>query len=81
MFNQNIINIDYEAINNAIEKVIEPVVIVMNNETLLAFVKGADDNPNAKVVVEEDGFEEIVTYNGIPISVNLVIPFGQVIIK
>lgn len=81
MFNKNVINVDYKGINEAIEKVFEPVVIVMNSNTLMVFVQGAEDNPDAKITVEEDGFEEIVTYNNIPISVNPVIPFGQVIVK
>ena len=81
MFNKNIINIDYKAINEEIKKIVEPVVIVMNSNTLMTFVQGATDNPDAELTVDEDGFEEIVTYQNIPISVNPVIPFGQVIVK
>ena len=75
------LSIDYKAINNAIGKAIEPVVIVMNPNTLMAMAQDAESQDLPKLKIEEEGFDEIATYDGIPISVNTVIPFGHVIVK
>lgn len=83
MFNEKIININYKAVNAAIEKAkdLEPIIILMNSETLTTFIQGADDNPDAKVTVTPKDFEEIVTYNDIPISINPLMPYGFIIVK
>lgn len=68
--------------NDAIKLIdLEPIIITMNSSTLMTITQDAENHPEAKIDTQEDGFEEIVTYNGIPISVNPMLPYGQVIIK
>lgn len=79
MLNEKIINIDYEKIDKAIKECQEPIIIIVGNETALALVSESEENNDIKVAEQE--FEELITYKGIPITVNPILPFGFFLVK
>ena len=79
MLNEKIINIDYEKIDKAIKECQEPIIIMVGNETALALVSESEENNDIKVAEQE--FEELITYKGIPITVNPILPFGFFLVK
>lgn len=80
MLNENVMNIDFDKIDKAIKECTEqPVILMMSLESMMAFAGLKDENPN--ISVQENEFDEIVTYKNIPIIVNSFMPFGYVIIK
>lgn len=79
MLNEKIINIDYEKVDKAIKECQEPIIIMVGNETAMALISESEENNDIKVAEQE--FEELITYKGIPITVNPILPFGFFIVK
>ena len=79
MLNEKIINIDYEKVDKAIKECQEPIIIMVGNETAMALISESEENNDIKVAEQE--FEELITYKGIPITVNPILPFGFFLIK
>ena len=79
MLNEKIINIDYEKIDKAIKECQEPIIIMVGNETAMALISESEENNDIKVAEQE--FEELITYKGIPITVNPILPFGFFLVK
>lgn len=79
MLNENITKIEFDKIDKAIKECEQPIIIMMSLETMMAFSSLKDENPN--ISVQENEFDEIVTYKNIPIIVNTFMPFGYVIVK
>lgn len=80
MLNENIMTIDFDKMDKAIKEATEqPVIIMMSLESMMAISAMKDENPN--INVQENEFDEIVTYKNIPIIVNSFMPFGYTIIK
>lgn len=77
MFRDKVINIDFDAIEKAI-KITENPVVVMNNDTLYSFM-GLED-PRSKLVNINDE-EVIYTFCNVPISINLSLDYGEVVVK
>ena len=79
MLNEKIINIDYEKMDKAIKECQEPIIIMVGNETAMALISESEENNDIKVAEQE--FEELITYKGIPITVNPILPFGFFLVK
>ena len=79
MLNEKIINVDYEKVDKAIKECQEPIIIMIGNETAMALISESEENNDIKVAEQE--FEELITYKGIPITVNHILPFGFFIVK
>ena len=79
MLNEKIINIDYEKVDKAIKECQEPIIIMVGNETAMALISESEENNDIKVAEQE--FEELITYKGIPITVNPILPFGLFLVK
>ena len=79
MLNEKIITIDYDKLDKAIKECQDPVVIMVNGTTAAALISDGEKNPN--ISVEEQGFEELVIYKGIPITISPILPFGFFIVK
>ena len=79
MLNEKIINIDYEKVDKAIKECQEPIIIMVGNETAMALISESEENNDIKVAEQE--FEELITYKGIPITVNPILPFGFFLLK
>lgn len=79
MLNEQIINIDFKKIDEAIKGCEQPVIIMMSTETMMAFAGQEESNSNINVT--ENDFDQIVTYKNIPIVPNMYMPFGFVIVK
>ena len=79
MLNEKIINVDYEKVDKAIKECQEPIIIMVGNETAMALISESEENNDIKVAEQE--FEELITYKGIPITVNPILPFGFFLIK
>ncbi len=79
MLNEKIINIDYEKVDKAIKECQEPIIIMVGNETAMALISESEENNDIKVAEQE--FEELITYKGIPITVNPILPFGFFLVK
>ena len=79
MLNEKIINIDYEKLDKAIKECQEPIIIMVGNETAMALISESEENNDIKVAEQE--FEELITYKGIPITVNPILPFGFFLVK
>mgnify|MGYP003481022314 FL=1 len=79
MLNEKIINIDYEKVDKAIKECQEPIIIMVGNETAMALIAEVEENNDIKVAEQE--FEELITYKGIPITVNPILPFGFFLVK
>ena len=79
MLNEKIINVDYEKIDKAIKECQEPIIIMVGNETAMALISESEENNDIKVAEQE--FEELITYKGIPITVNPILPFGFFLVK
>ena len=79
MLNEKIINIDYEKVDKAIKECQEPIIIMIGNETAMALISESEENNDIKVAEQE--FEELITYKGIPITVNPILPFGFFLVK
>ena len=65
---------DYEKVDKAIKECQEPIIIMVGNETAMALISESEENNDIKVAEQE--FEELITYKGIPITVNPILPFG-----
>ena len=79
MLNEKVINIDYEKVDKAIKECQEPIIIMVGNETAMALISESEENNDIKVAEQE--FEELITYKGIPITVNPILPFGFFLVK
>ena len=79
MLNEKIINIDYEKVDKAIKECQEPIIIMVGNETAMALISESEENNDIKVAEQE--FEELITYKGIPITVNPILPLGFFLVK
>ena len=79
MLNEKIVNIDYEKVDKAIKECQEPIIIMVGNETAMALISESEENNDIKVAEQE--FEELITYKGIPITVNPILPFGFFLVK
>ena len=79
MLNEKIINIDYEKVDKAIKECQEPIIIMVGNETAMALISESEENNDIKVAEQE--FEELITYKGVPITVNPILPFGFFLVK
>ena len=79
MLNEKIINVDYEKVDKAIKECQEPIIIMIGNETAMALISESEENNDIKVAEQE--FEELITYKGIPITVNPILPFGFFLVK
>ena len=79
MLNEKIINIDYEKVDKAIKECQEPIIIMVGNETAMALISESEENNDIKVAEQE--FEELITYKGIPITVNPILPSGFFLVK
>ena len=79
MLNEKIINIDYEKVDKAIKECQGPIIIMVGNETAMALISESEENNDIKVAEQE--FEELITYKGIPITVNPILPFGFFLVK
>ena len=79
MLNEKIINVDYEKVDKAIKECQEPIIIMVGNETAMALISESEENNDIKVAEQE--FEELITYKGIPITVNPILPFGFFLVK
>ena len=79
MLNEKIINIDYEKVDKAIKECQEPIIIMVGNETAMALISESEENNDIKVAEQE--FEELITYKGIPITVNPILQFGFFLVK
>ena len=52
---------------------------MVGNETAMALISESEENNDIKVAEQE--FEELITYKGIPITVNPILPFGFFLVK
>ena len=77
MFENNVITIDFDAIEQAIMSTESPI-LVMNNDTLFAFISSNDIRGE---LINVDDEEAIYTFCGVPVSINLSLGYGEVIVK
>ena len=77
MFENNVITIDFDAVEQAIMSTESPI-IVMNNDTLFAFISSNDIRGE---LINVDDEEAIYTFCGVPVSDNLSLGYGEVIVK
>ena len=79
---ETIISINLESVKEKArqkKEEVDNVRIAVNEITGMVLTSESEENNDIKVAEQE--FEELITYKGIPITVNPILPFGFFLVK